>query len=77
MSDPDAQRQASLENWEAAAAGWSRRQALMRDMSAPVSEWMLEALDPQAGTAHPRARRGSRRDGAPRRAARRARPAPC
>ncbi|HUA10879.1 MAG TPA: methyltransferase domain-containing protein [Solirubrobacteraceae bacterium] len=49
MSDPDEQRQASIESWEAAASGWRRRQEMMRELSAPVSSWMLDALDPQPG----------------------------
>ena len=35
--DPDEQRSASLESWEAAAPGWVRRQAAMREFAAPVS----------------------------------------
>ncbi len=42
-------RAASLQNWEAAAAGWSRRGALVRDWLAPVSHWMVEAIAPQPG----------------------------
>jgi len=49
MSDPDEQRRASLEMWESAAAGWKRRQELLRKIAAPVSAWMLEALAPQSG----------------------------
>lgn len=42
--DPVAYRQASLENWEGAAAGWARRQEEMRSFAAPVSHWMVDAL---------------------------------
>jgi len=49
MSDPDEQRRASLESWEAAAPGWVRRQAAMRAFAAPVSRWMIDALAPQPG----------------------------
>ena len=47
--DPNAYRESSLENWEEAAAGWAERQELMRDFSAPVSHWMVEAISPQPG----------------------------
>lgn len=47
--DPNAHRQASLEGWEEAAAGWVRRQDLMRGYAAPVSHWMLDALSLQPG----------------------------
>ncbi len=42
--DPSAHRQASLEGWEEAAAGWERHQALLRELGAPVSRWMLDEL---------------------------------
>jgi len=47
--DANAHRQASLEGWEEAAAGWVRRNDLMRSYAAPVSHWMLDALDLQPG----------------------------
>ncbi len=47
--DPNAYRESSLENWEEAAAGWAERQELMRDFSAPVSHWMVQAISPQPG----------------------------
>ncbi len=47
--DADAHRHASLEGWEAAASGWVRRQALMRELAAPVSHWMIDAIIPQPG----------------------------
>ena len=47
--DANAHREASLEGWEAAAAGWVRRQEQMREFAAPVSHWMVEAVDPQPG----------------------------
>ena len=47
--DANAHRETSLENWEEAAAGWVRRQATLREFAAPVSHWMLEAIDPQPG----------------------------
>jgi SAM-dependent methyltransferase len=47
--DPNAHRLASLENWEEAASGWVRRQALLRELAAPVSDWMIDAIAPQPG----------------------------
>jgi SAM-dependent methyltransferase len=43
------QRSASAEHWEAAAAGWVRRQHTIREFGAPVSHWMVEAINPQPG----------------------------
>ena len=42
--DANAHREASLQNWEEAAPGWVRRQELLRELGAPVSSWMLDAL---------------------------------
>jgi SAM-dependent methyltransferase len=47
--DANAHRDSSLEGWEAAAPGWVRRQALMREFAAPVSHRMIEALSLQPG----------------------------
>jgi SAM-dependent methyltransferase len=47
--DANAHRQASLENWEESASGWVRRQELVRELAAPVSHWMLDAIAPQPG----------------------------
>ena len=47
--DPEAHRDASLEGWEAAAPGWVRRQEQIRNWSAPVSQWMVQAACPQPG----------------------------
>ncbi|HEY5046175.1 MAG TPA: methyltransferase domain-containing protein [Solirubrobacteraceae bacterium] len=47
--DPNAHREASLQNWEEAASGWTRQQQAMREFSAPVSHWMIEAIGPQLG----------------------------
>lgn len=51
MSELDAaeHRAASLQNWEEAASGWSRRAALVRSWLAPVSQWMVQAVAPQPG----------------------------
>ena len=47
--DPDAQRDASLQAWEAAAPGWARHQQLVREWAAPVSERLVAALDLKGG----------------------------
>lgn len=47
--DPERHRRASLEQWEAAAPGWARWQAAMRDFAGPASAWMLDALDLRPG----------------------------
>jgi SAM-dependent methyltransferase len=47
--DPNAHRDASLRNWEEAASGWTRQQEAMREFSAPVSHWMIDAIVPQPG----------------------------
>ena len=44
-----AHRDASLTHWEEAASGWVARQAAMRDLSEPVSHWMIDAVRPQPG----------------------------
>jgi SAM-dependent methyltransferase len=44
-----AHREASLTHWEEAASGWVARQAAIRELSAPVSHWMIDAADPQPG----------------------------
>jgi len=47
--DPEAHREASLEGWEASASAWVARQEQIRNWSAPVSQWMVQAADPQPG----------------------------
>jgi SAM-dependent methyltransferase len=47
--DANAHRDASLRNWEEAASGWTRRQEMLRELGAPVSHWMLDAVAPQPG----------------------------
>ena len=47
--DSAAHRDASLQWWEEAAAGWVRRRELMREFAAPVSHWMIDAISPQPG----------------------------
>jgi SAM-dependent methyltransferase len=40
-------RRTSAEHWEEAAPGWVRRQHAIRELGAPVSHWMVHAIDPQ------------------------------
>ncbi len=40
-------RRASAEHWQEAASGWVRRQQAIRALGAPVSHWMIQAIDPQ------------------------------
>jgi len=47
--DANAHRQASLQGWEEAAPGWVNRAELLRELGAPVSHWMIAAIDPQPG----------------------------
>lgn len=47
--DPDQQRAATREAWEAAAAAWDRHSDRIREWGMPVSAAMIEALDLQPG----------------------------
>ena len=47
--DADEYRQQSRANWERAAVGWGRRQQQLRQWTAPVSQWLVEAIRPQPG----------------------------
>jgi ubiquinone/menaquinone biosynthesis C-methylase UbiE len=49
LSDPDARRRESLEQWDGAAAGWANAQSWMRDAMAPVSRWLIGALELEPG----------------------------
>lgn len=42
-------RRESVEHWQEAAAGWKARQAQVRRLSEPVSQWMVQAINPQPG----------------------------
>lgn len=42
-------RRASAERWEAAAPGWVRRGQEIRAFGAPVSQWLVRAIDPRPG----------------------------
>jgi SAM-dependent methyltransferase len=39
----------SQAHWDASAAGWIRRTEQVRELGAPVSHWLIEAIEPQPG----------------------------
>ncbi len=47
--DAEEHRRRSLENWEEAAPGWVRRRREIREFGAPVSHYMVDAIQPQPG----------------------------
>ncbi len=47
--EPEEHRAESLENWEAAAPGWTRHARFVQAWLAPVSHWMVDAIAPQPG----------------------------
>ena len=47
--DPDAYREVSLERWQRAARGWSRRRETLQRVAAPVTRWMIDAIAPEPG----------------------------
>lgn len=49
MSSEQDYRDTSLASWEASAPGWARWSAAFDATARPVSEWMLERLDPRPG----------------------------
>jgi SAM-dependent methyltransferase len=42
-------KRTSLENWQTMASGWERRRADIEKVTRPVTEWLVQALAPQAG----------------------------
>ena len=47
--DPDELRAAVRERWERSADGWSRRNGRFQTAAMPVSQWLVEAIEPQPG----------------------------
>lgn len=47
--DPQAIKERERNSWRSVADGWQRRDALLREGAAPVSEWMLERAGIAAG----------------------------
>ncbi|HXE44757.1 MAG TPA: methyltransferase domain-containing protein [Conexibacter sp.] len=48
-TDPDELRAAVRERWERAADGWRRRNERFQAAAMPVSQWLVQAIDPQPG----------------------------
>src|SRR6202030_2112652 len=46
---PDERRAQSLSNWEEAAGAWVRRYEEVREFAAPLTHWVLDAINPQPG----------------------------
>jgi ubiquinone/menaquinone biosynthesis C-methylase UbiE len=47
--DPDELRAAVRERWERSADGWRKRNARFQASAMPVSQWLVEAIEPQPG----------------------------
>jgi ubiquinone/menaquinone biosynthesis C-methylase UbiE len=47
--DPDELRAAVRERWERAADGWRKRNERFQAEAMPVSQWLVEAIEPQPG----------------------------
>jgi SAM-dependent methyltransferase len=43
------ERARSLSNWEEAASGWLRRYEEVREFAAPLTHWLIDAINPQPG----------------------------
>ena len=48
-TDADELREQIAAAWERASAGWDRQQGQLRRWTAPVSQWLVEAINPQPG----------------------------
>ncbi len=49
QDDPRQAEQLQREAWRRGAEGWERRQGALRKKTAVVSQWLIDALDPQPG----------------------------
>jgi SAM-dependent methyltransferase len=49
MSDHDALRAEIAERWERASRGWGEMRAVFQAAAEPVSQWLVERVDPQPG----------------------------
>jgi SAM-dependent methyltransferase len=47
--DLDAYREQSLATWDQMAPGWAERREWLRDVTRPVSAWLVETADPRPG----------------------------
>lgn len=48
-ADAEQRDQKQRELWRRGAQGWERRQVSLREVTEPVSRWLIHALDPQPG----------------------------
>ena len=48
-TDPEEYRAASREGWAAAAGAWGAYRPILQAAGEPVSQWMVDAIDPQPG----------------------------
>ncbi len=48
-TDPQVLDQAQRDAWKRAAGAWEKWQAELREATAPVSQWMVDTIDPQPG----------------------------
>jgi SAM-dependent methyltransferase len=49
MTDADALRREIAERWERSARGWAAQRAAFQAAAEPVSQWLVERVDPQPG----------------------------
>ncbi len=49
MVDLDAYREQSRQNWAQMAPGWEDRREWLMDITGPVTEWLVEKVNPQPG----------------------------
>ena len=49
MIDPETFRHESRQRWETVAPGWEARRAAMQEATAPVSQWLVDAIAPRPG----------------------------
>ena len=47
--DPDEYRRTSLERWARAAGGWGEHRRVVQAAGEPVSQWLVDAIEPQPG----------------------------
>ena len=45
--DRDSYREQSRQTWSEMAPGWEDRRAWLMNMTEPVSDWLLDKVDPQ------------------------------
>ena len=48
-TDPEEYRRTSLERWARAAGAWGTHRAVIQAAAEPVSQWLVDAIEPQPG----------------------------